>query len=103
MRPREFARLVQCAGRQWAGDRAATIGAALAFYCAFSLAPLLVILVTLTGWIVGLDMATRQLGAQLTSLFGASTAATLMQAMRSSQTDDGMIATVVSAVTLLVV
>ncbi len=102
MRPREFARLVQCAWRQWAGDRAATMGAALAFYCAFSLAPLLVILVTLTGWIVGLDMAQRQMGSQLTSLFGAGTATTLVQAMRSSQTGDGMLATLVSGVMLLV-
>jgi membrane protein len=93
---------VTCAARHWAGDRATTIGAALAFYCAFSLAPLLVILVTLTGWIVGAETATRQLGVQLASLFGPGTASTLMQAMRSSQTGDGAIAAVVSGVTLLV-
>ena len=49
--------LAKCAVGHWATDRAATIGAALAFYCAFSLAPLLIILVTLTGWIVGVETA----------------------------------------------
>jgi len=92
----------RCAVRHWAGDRAATIGAALAFYCAFSLAPLLVILVTFTGWIVGAEVATQQLHAQLTALFGAATAASLMAAMKNSQTAEGLVATVVSAVTLLV-
>jgi membrane protein len=94
--------LIRCAVSHWATDRAATIGAALAFYCAFSLAPLLIILVTLTGWIVGEEMATRQLQIQLTALFGAGTAATLMTAMQSSQTGDGIAAAIVSVVTLLV-
>jgi membrane protein len=102
MDSRRLRSLLTCAARHWSGDRAPTIGAALAFYCAFSLAPLLVILITLTGWIVGAEMATRQLGSQLTALFGAGTATTLMAAVRSSQTGDGMAAAVVSAVTLLV-
>jgi membrane protein len=86
----------------WASDRAATIGAALAFYCAFSLAPLLVILVTLTGWIVGAELAYGQLETQLTGLFGRATAGVLTTAMKSSQTGDGAAAAVVSVVTLLV-
>jgi uncharacterized BrkB/YihY/UPF0761 family membrane protein len=36
--------LIKCAVAHWSSDQAATIGAALAFYCAFSIAPLLVIL-----------------------------------------------------------
>lgn len=94
--------IARCAVRHWASDKAATIGAALAFYCAFSLAPLLVILVTFTGWVVGAEMAAHQLQAQLTELFGAATAAPLMAAMKSSQTSGGLAATAVSAVTLLV-
>jgi membrane protein len=94
--------LLKCSARHWASDRATTLGAALAFYCAFSLAPLIIILVTLTGWIVGEEMATRQLQVQLTALFGAGTASTLMSAMQSSQTGDGIAAAVVSVATLLV-
>jgi membrane protein len=94
--------LAKCAAAHWAKDRAPTIGAALAFYCAFSLAPLLIIVVTVTGWIVGVELAQHQLEDQLESLFGGATAGVLMTAMQSSQTGDGMVAAVVSVVTLLV-
>jgi len=94
--------LLKCAAVSWAGDRAATLGAALAFYCAFSLAPLLVILVTLVGWIVGTDVAMVQLKFQLIGLFGAGTADSLVEFMKSSQTADGFVAALVSVGTLLV-
>ncbi len=93
--------LIKCAVSHWAADQAATIGAALAFYCAFSIAPLLVILLATAGWIVGAEAAYGHLSSQLTALFGKSTADILLQAMRSSQTPDGTIATIVSIGTLL--
>jgi membrane protein len=93
--------LIKCAVSNWSSDQAATIGAALAFYCAFSIAPLLVILLKTAGWIVGAEAAFGHLSAQLTALFGKSTADVLLDAMRSSQSGDGVVATIVSAVTLL--
>jgi membrane protein len=93
--------LIKCAVSHWAADQAATIGAALAFYCAFSIAPLLVILLATAGWIVGAEAAYGHLSSQLTALFGKTTADILLQAMRSSQTPDGAIATIVSIGTLL--
>jgi membrane protein len=88
--------------RHWSVDGASTTGAALAFFCAFSLAPLLVILLTIAGWIVGLNEAYAQIGAQLTALFGPATAKTLLSAMKNSQHAGGMIATATSAVTLMI-
>jgi membrane protein len=93
--------LIKCAVSHWSSDQAATIGAALAFYCAFSIAPLLVILLTTAGWIVGAEAAYGHLSTQLTALFGKSTANILLDAVRHSQTADGTIATIVSAFTLL--
>jgi membrane protein len=93
--------LIKCAFAHWSSDQAATIGAALAFYCAFSIAPLLVILLATAGWVVGAEAAYGHLSAQLTSLFGKPTAEILLQAMRSSQTADGKVATIVSIGTLL--
>ena len=93
--------LVKCAVAHWSSDQAATIGAALAFYCAFSIAPLLVILLTVAGWIVGAEAAYGHLSVQLTALFGKSTADILLEAVRHSQTADGTIAAIVSAFTLL--
>jgi membrane protein len=94
--------LVKCAVGHWARDRAATLGAALAFYCAFSLAPLLIVLVTLTGWIVGEQTATHQLDEQLRALFGPGTAGVLMDAMTSAQSADGLTAVALSVATLLI-
>src|SRR5689334_16382585 len=95
-------RVIVCAASHWVSDNAGTLGAALAFYCAFSLAPLLLLLVTAAGWIVGADVAYGYIGQQLTNLFGAGTANVLIEATRHSQTDGGILATVISIVTLLI-
>jgi membrane protein len=94
--------LIKCAANHWAADEAATIGAALAFYCAFSLAPLLIILVTVAGWFIGADLAYGYLGEQLRSLFGPATAKILLEAAQSSQSTDGLIATIISFFSLLI-
>ena len=86
----------------WVADNASTTGASLAFFCAFSLAPLLVIVLTTAGWIVGATAAYSQIGAQLDGLFGPSTARILLGAIKSSQQAQGLVATVVSVVTLLI-
>ncbi len=94
--------LVKCTFRQWSQDNSATTGASLAFYCAFSLAPLLIIVLALSGWIVGEELAYGQLKAQLTSLFGPATANTLLEAMRKSQTSEGGFAALISVVSLFI-
>lgn len=94
--------LLLCAGRYWSADNASTTGAALAFYCAFSIAPLLVILLTLAGLIVNETAAYGQVGAQLAGLFGPATAKTLLNAARSAQKAQGLFATAVSVVTLMI-
>src|SRR6188768_2976308 len=86
----------------WLEDQASSISAALAFYCAFSLAPLLIICVTIAGWIVGSDVAYSYLGSQVTLLFGKQSAQLILQAMQSAQSQDGLWATIVSVVMLLV-
>jgi membrane protein len=99
--PRGIWSLVKCSVKHWSADQAPTIGASLAFYCAFSLAPLLVIILTIAGWIVGAEAAFGQLSQQLTSLFGKATADILINAMRNAQSADGIVATIVSVFTLL--
>jgi membrane protein len=101
-RIRAFGSLLKCAGSHWVDDQAGTLGAALAYYCAFSLAPVLVILLAIAGWIAGEQVAFGQLTAQLNALFGESTAKVLIEAMKSSQESEGLIATAVSTVTLLI-
>ena len=96
------AALTACAARYWSSDNASTTGAALAFFSAFSLAPLLIIILTITGWIVGSEAAYGQIGSQLNALFGTSTAKILLDAMKHSQQAQGVIATITSIITLLI-
>ncbi len=93
---------VKAAAWKWVEDEASSLGAALAFYCAFSLAPLLIIIVAIAGWIVGAEIAEGYVGAQLTALFGKGSSDMLLQAMRNAQTARGIGATILSIATLLI-
>jgi membrane protein len=95
-------RLLRQAGENWSADQASSLGAALAFYCAFSLAPLIVIIVTIVGQIVGTQTAYGYVASQLSVLLGAGSAQIVLAAVRSSQTHQGTLATLVSVVTLIV-
>jgi membrane protein len=86
----------------WLADQASSISAALAFYCAFSLAPLLIITVAIAGWIVGGEVAYSYVGRQLTLLFGPQSARLILDAMRGAQSSAGVLATIVSIVMLVV-
>jgi membrane protein len=94
--------LLLCAGRYWSADNVSTTGAALAYFCAFSIAPLLVILLTIAGWILGAEAAFAQVGAQVTALFGPATAKILLDAVKSSQQMHGLVSTVTSVVSLFI-
>jgi membrane protein len=96
------ATVVSHSAQYWSADNASTVGAALAFYCAFSLAPLLVILSTFAGFVIGSAAAYGQIGYQLNELFGPATAKILLGAVRSSQQSQGELATWISAITLVI-
>jgi membrane protein len=99
---KHIATLVNRSAQYWSADNASTVGAALAFYCAFSLAPLLVILSTFAGFIIGSTAAYGQIGYQLSELFGPATAKILLGAIKSSQQSQGVLATWISAITLVI-
>jgi membrane protein len=86
----------------WLSDQATSISAALAFYSAFSLAPLLVVAVAVIAWIVGAQAADAHIAQQLRLLFGESTAKMIVEAMHAAQRTQGIWATVVSIITLII-
>ena len=86
----------------WLSDQASSISAALAFYSAFSIAPMLVIAVAAIGWIVGAQAADTFIGQQLKLLFGESTAKMVVDAMHAARQSQGIWATIVSVVTLII-
>ena len=76
------------AARKWVDDRAPSMGAALAYYTAFSLAPLLVIVIAVAGLAVGHDAAQAAIVAQLGDLLG-ETGAKAIEGMLAATADLG--------------
>ncbi len=68
----------------WVEDGASSMGAALAFYALFSLAPLLLVAIWLASFFVGRDEAQVALIAQLSSILGESAAHAIEEMMSAS-------------------
>jgi membrane protein len=84
-------------------DRCTTLGASIAFYSAFSLAPTLLIVLAVVGWFFGKDAAQGRLFEQIKDITGPE-AAGAMQAMveHAHRSSGSGIAAAVSVVLLLV-
>ena len=54
----------------WLDDYAPSMGAALAYYTMFSIAPLLLIVITIAGWVFGAEAARGEIVEQLGGLMG---------------------------------
>lgn len=86
----------------FAKERAASRGAAIAFYTVTSMAPILVIVVAVAGLFFGDEAARGAIREQFSGLLGADAADLLQQAIVSaSSTSGGITATIVSGLTLL--
>ena len=65
------------AGEGWVDDHASSMGAALAYYTFFSMAPLLLIVISVAGLLLGREAAQGQLMAELSGLLGPPAAASI--------------------------
>ncbi len=83
-----FVRSITGALAGFSRDRCPTMAAALAFYAAFSLAPMLVIVIAVAGYFVGLEAAQGRLIGEIGSLVGED-GARVVQAMLSSAWKSG--------------
>jgi len=72
-----LARALFAAVISWSDDRCSTMAAALAFYAAFSLAPMLVIVIAIAGFFFGAEAVTGRLFGQIQSLVGADGASVI--------------------------
>jgi membrane protein len=94
--------LVKQAVGAWFDDRAPTIGAAIAFYTMFSLAPMLVIVIAVAGFVFGREAAEGALFGEIAKLVGPDSAGAVQAMLRSAgSTRSGIIATVVGIGTLI--
>jgi membrane protein len=93
-------RLLRDTVRDWYGDRAQRLGAALAFYTLFALAPGLVILIPLTGVFLGPQAARGHIVERIGFLIGRS-GAEAIEVMIVSAGESGAGLTIVAVVTLV--
>jgi membrane protein len=77
--------LLKQAGWDWFDDQAPTLGAAVAYYTVFSLAPLFIIAVAIAGLIFGREAAQGQIFEQLRVLIGETSAAAVEDVVESAQ------------------
>ena len=95
--------LSEKAVNKWFDDRAATMGAAIAYYTVFSLAPMLVMVIAVAGLAFGRQAAEGALFGELADLVGPESAAAVQAMLRSvSDTRSGIFATAVGIGTLII-
>lgn len=96
--------LLKKAAWDWFDDQAPTLGAALAFYTVFSLAPLLIITVAIAGLVFGREAAQGQIFDQLRSLVGEASAGAMQDVVQNANSTPatGLVATLIGFATLIV-
>ena len=95
--------MLKQAGIAWLDDYAASMGAALAYYTIFSLAPLLLLVIAVAGLVFGADAARGHIVEQLDGLIGQEGAVAVQGLLKSaSQPGHNVIASIVSVVTLTI-
>jgi len=87
---------------EWYEDRAPRLGAALAYYTVFALAPGLILIIALAGLLLGKEAAQGQIISQVQDLAGEAGAEAVRAAIESARNAGGsLVATGLGAVTLL--
>jgi membrane protein len=103
MRIKEIWGLIRETFQEWSADKAPRLAAALSYYTIFSLAPLLVLIIAIAGFIIGNNETIRnQLLTQVQAMVGLQAKGIVNQLITStSQPRAGLLATVIGIVTLL--
>jgi membrane protein len=101
MNPASLFVLCRHAVGAWIDDYAASMGAALAYYTLFSIAPLLLIVISIAGLVFGADAARGEIFAELRELMGEQGAAAAQALLQSvNKPAQGTLGTVVGVVLL---
>lgn len=102
MKAKTIWRLLKETFAAWQADKASRLAAALAYYTAFSLAPVLVIVIAIAGFAFGQQAVQGQLVEQIQGLVGQEAAEVIQGMLQSAQEPrSGLIATITSLVLLL--
>ena len=101
--PRNLLGLLKASLKGWKEDNCLSMGAALAFYSLLSLAPLVVLIITVAGLAIGRDEAQLLLLTQASGLLGDTGAEGIKVVLENaSSQEEGILQTVISAFMLLI-
>ena len=95
--------LCKTAAYGWLDDHAATMGAAIAYYTVFSLAPMLIMVIGVAGLVFGREAAEGALFGELAELIDPESAGAVQAMLRSAGRDAvGIIATAIGIGALII-
>src|SRR5690242_20620751 len=90
------------AWHEWNNNKATRLGAALAYYTLFSLAPLLVIVIAIAALVFGREAAQGRIVAEMQGVMGEASAQAIQTMIAKARIPaTGIVATVLSLITLL--
>ena len=87
----------------WSEDKVPRLGAALAYYTLFSLAPLLIIVIGITALVFGEDAAQGRIAGEINGLVGEKGAEAIQAMLQNAgaHKSSGIVATIIGIATLL--
>jgi membrane protein len=95
--------MLQEAASSWVDDHAPSMGAALAFYTLFSIAPLLLIVISVAGLVFGQQAARGEILEQITGLVGVDSARAIESLLQGlNHPGAGVMGTLVGLVAMLI-
>jgi membrane protein len=95
--------LIKTAAQSWSDDYAPSMGAALSYYTLFSIAPLLLIVISIAGLVFGQDAARGEIFGQLNGFMGSEAAAAIQGLLESvNKPAQGALATLIGIILVLI-
>jgi membrane protein len=89
--------------QEWSADRAPRLGAALAYYTVFSLAPLLLLVMAAASWVLGEDTAQGRIVQEVEHTVGRQVAEAIQQVLKNShEVGHGGMAAIIGLVVLFI-
>lgn len=103
MKIHEFVELLQETFRQWRGENITRLGAALAYYAAFSFIPMLIVAVVIASVIFGNEQVESQVVRQIQEMVGTETAQSIRNALQTfhGKSTPSSVTTIFSVLALL--
>ena len=95
--------LTKAAASSWVDDYAQSMGAALAYYTMLSIAPFLLIVISLAGMVFGVEAARGEIAAQLQGLMGREGAEAVQKLLESASKPAEDVAAALAGLVLLLV